>query len=167
MKCIHCHRKAVLLRGQTIYCGIHARIKQMRYDAKQKRKSVPTMDELLSLAMAVTQRAMRCECCDRTMNWLLREGHSTVVTLQHDRSGRFRLICFACNTRHSKHPGDSFYEIPKGSKKCFGCGAVKPHSEFHRNRASRDGMQTRCRECQKVADIKRHHKRRELAKCES
>ncbi len=155
MKCMHCDSEAVLLRGQTIYCGMHGRLFQMRYCAKQKKKAVPTKDELLAMALEVVGNGMNCQCCERTMNWLLREGHSTVVTLQHDRSGAFRLICFACNTRHFKHPGDTFYEIPKGSKKCFGCNVVKKYSDFYRNAASRDGMQSQCRDCQRESQENR------------
>ena len=36
---------------------------------------------------------------------------------------------------------------PEGSKYCPGCTEVKPHSEWNRNRASRDGWASYCRPC--------------------
>lgn len=120
----------------------------MRYDAKHKNKAVPTRMELESLALQIKADDMRCPCCRRTLHWLGRDGISSVVTLQHDTNGDFRLICHACNTRHSKHPGDSFYEVMPGERRCFGCGDIKRKSEFYKNRAARDGLQTLCKECQ-------------------
>jgi hypothetical protein len=52
------------------------------------------------------------------MNWWLTEGSSTVITLQHDRDGTIRLICKGCNSRHHLHPGDSYYQMPRGHKRC-------------------------------------------------
>lgn len=35
----------------------------------------------------------------------------------------------------------------EATKKCAGCGQVKPLSEFNRNRRNKDGLQDRCRQC--------------------
>ena len=32
-------------------------------------------------------------------------------------------------------------------KRCPGCGETKPHSEFSKNKAQRDGLQTHCKQC--------------------
>jgi hypothetical protein len=34
-----------------------------------------------------------------------------------------------------------------GMKLCGGCNTRKPLEEFHRNKAARDGRQTRCKPC--------------------
>lgn len=36
------------------------------------------------------------------------------------------------------------------TKKCTVCSTVKPKSEFNRNKVKSDGLQTRCRDCQKT-----------------
>jgi 5-methylcytosine-specific restriction endonuclease McrA len=35
-------------------------------------------------------------------------------------------------------------------KRCSRCGETKPHSEFHKQKRSRDGLQSYCRECTKA-----------------
>jgi hypothetical protein len=37
-------------------------------------------------------------------------------------------------------------------KRCPRCGIVKPYSEFHANKARRDGLQTYCKPCRAVID---------------
>jgi hypothetical protein len=37
--------------------------------------------------------------------------------------------------------------VPDGHKVCPGCGLVRPAEQFHRNRATRDGLQPYCRGC--------------------
>lgn len=37
-------------------------------------------------------------------------------------------------------------------KRCSGCGETKPYSEFHKNRARRDGLQGYCKPCRAVID---------------
>lgn len=39
----------------------------------------------------------------------------------------------------------------KGSKECTGCDTVKPVSEFYKNRAAKDGLQTWCKPCMRGA----------------
>lgn len=36
-------------------------------------------------------------------------------------------------------------------KTCTRCGETKPVAEFHRNRTRRDGLQSRCKVCQRAA----------------
>lgn len=45
-------------------------------------------------------------------------------------------------------------------KRCARCGLVKSISEFHRNRARRDGLQTYCKACRAVIDHERYERRR-------
>ena len=99
----------------------------MGYKAKADGKAVPA----LAWLEANVPEGMVCPCCHRTMNWLRKDGGSTCITLQHDRDGTMRLICFGCNSRHSHMPGDSFYQLPSGTKKCHYCGEIKPDAEFY------------------------------------
>jgi len=50
--------------------------------------------------------------------------------------------------------------VPPGHKRCPGCGEIKAHSEWHRNRRSRDGFADRCKECRKQRQRVEHLKRK-------
>lgn len=50
-------------------------------------------------------------------------------------------------------------EVPPGHKLCRGCGEVKPHSAWHRNKSASDGLSTRCKECTVVQGRAGHLKR--------
>ena len=41
-------------------------------------------------------------------------------------------------------------------KRCGWCGQLKPPAEFHRNRATKDGLQNKCRLCN-IAVAKQFH----------
>jgi hypothetical protein len=135
--------------GNARYCDRHYRFASMRASAKRDGKSVPSWDELESL----TPNGLLC-LCGRTMNWRAKDGASTVITLQHDRDGKHRLICLACNTRHAQHPGDSFYQLPAGHKRCQDCSRVLPVEAFSLDRSRPIGRKSYCRECANV----RHEK---------
>ncbi len=45
-------------------------------------------------------------------------------------------------------------------KRCSRCGEIKPYSEFHKNRARRDGLQTYCKSCRAVIDHDLYERRR-------
>lgn len=131
-------------RGKSYYCAKHLRLIQMNADAKQNGKQAPSFAELESLI----PQDMKCSACARTMNWLRTGGMSTQVTLQHDRSGQIRLICFGCNTRHASLPGDLLYEIPKGHRYCPGCHLIKSESSFWQRKSKRrDVFIPRCKDC--------------------
>jgi hypothetical protein len=121
------------------------RFRQMRTIAKHRGKSVPSMEEL----EALLPLDMNCPICKRAMNWRSAEGRSTVITLQHDRSGAHRLICHACNTRHAKMAGDSFYALPADHKRCPKCESIKPISEFWKDRSGERWKDTYayCKSC--------------------
>lgn len=130
-RCSRCDELATKKRNQTNFCVRHYRIKQMIDDAKIDKKLVPTHAEMESLVDDVVRREMVCEVCSRKMNWLRKDGHSTMMTLQHDRSGKLRLICLRCNVRHQWCPGDLFYDMPSGHKFCRVCKAIKPFEDFY------------------------------------
>ncbi|WP_406212558.1 endonuclease VII domain-containing protein [Streptomyces decoyicus] len=50
-------------------------------------------------------------------------------------------------------------DFPPGHKLCRTCGEVKPHSEWHRNATSSDGLSTRCKACRAVQSRAGHLKR--------
>lgn len=39
--------------------------------------------------------------------------------------------------------------VPEGHKYCPGCATVRPHTEWHRNKRSRDGLASYCRICRR------------------
>jgi NMD protein affecting ribosome stability and mRNA decay len=49
--------------------------------------------------------------------------------------------------------------VPTGHKFCRECGAVKPHSDWSRNRSSSDGFAVYCKECKARRDRLRYFKR--------
>lgn len=159
-KCSQCSEPATKSRNQTYYCTIHYRIKQMRDDAKIDNKSVPSWEELLVLASRLVKEGMTCQVCGRQMNWLRGEGIKTVVTLQHDRSGDYRLICLSCNSRHQHCSGDSFYSIPEGQKSCTACKIVKPLAEFYRHKSNPCGVRSECKACSIASATARNNRRK-------
>lgn len=40
------------------------------------------------------------------------------------------------------------------TKFCHKCGSEKPHNEFNKSSSKKDGLQSSCRECQKITDRK-------------
>jgi len=89
-----------------------------------------------------------CPVCGRKVNWLSKEGSSTVITLQHDRGGRMRLLCLSCNSRHASFDGDSFYEADDSRRVCPDCKRSLPLEEFSKDNSGRwYNINTYCREC--------------------
>jgi hypothetical protein len=130
----------------------------MRNRAQNMGKTVPSKEALLALIDKLISQGMKCIGCDRVMRWLGNKGESSLVTLQHDRNGDFRLICLGCNTRHAYHPGDTFYDVKPGEKICNGCGKVKGVSEFNKDLTRPGGLRSCCRDCQKIRNARRNRK---------
>lgn len=130
------------------YCSKHFRFMQMRWHAKRYGKTVPSFEELESLVPI----DMRCRHCNQSMNWLQTDGKRTQITLQHDRNGTHRLICFSCNARHAFMPGDLFYALKAGERYCPRCKTVKLESDFNRdNKPQRTvKLATICKVCSKA-----------------
>lgn len=51
----------------------------------------------------------------------------------------------SCRTR--QYAMNASLRVPVDEKCCNACEVVKPASEFHASRASKDGLQSRCRDC--------------------
>jgi hypothetical protein len=145
-KCSRCGNESHIKQGNSRLCVVHYRFATMRSNARRHGKLVPTTQELEGM---IPDR-MICPTCSRTMNWLQKEGASTVVSLQHDRSGRMRLLCLACNTRHAQHSGDSFYDLGHGMKVCRRCKEAKPLSAFSQDRHKPIGRVSYCKPCASI-----------------
>lgn len=141
--CAWCPRVAFRKQGRQWLCVIHYRFQSMRTTAKRKGKSVPEYADLFNLIPP----DMACPACRRAMVWTQAEGAARVVTLQHNRDGSHALICLSCNTRHAALPGDSFYDLPDGHRRCPGCEQTLPVASFATDRARSSGLKTYCREC--------------------
>lgn len=141
--CAWCDEPAHIKQGRIWLCQKHYRFSSMRSTAKRDGKEVPSRNSLEAMVPA----PFVCGVCNREMNWLRDQGASTQATLQHDRSGEMRFLCHACNTRHAQHPGDSYYDLPEGSKRCAKCERILPHASFAKDRSRPLGLKSSCREC--------------------
>ena len=143
-KCRMCRRKGVIIQGDVLVCDRHYRFRQMRASARFNGKSVPSMEELRSLLPG----NMRCPLCNTKMIWRAIYGEKRrVITLQHDESGRHRLICLSCNSAHGSGPKDLIYKIKADEKHCRKCGKIKKKTKFGKNKRSINGRTASCREC--------------------
>lgn len=147
-RCAWCDEPAFRRSGRQMLCKKHIRFQQMRVNSKRHGKDTPSYLQLENLLSHLN--SFQCPTCNRPMNWMANEGHSTVITLQHDRSHkptRFRLLCLGCNVRHSVNPGDSFYDLPPKHKRCPMCGEVKPLGAFYKDSSRACGAKSKCKTC--------------------
>jgi hypothetical protein len=117
----------------------------MQCNARAAGKYVPTRAELESLAKTLIAKGMKCAPCGTIMQWKGSRSETHTVSLQHDRSGRIRLICRRCNSRHDDFPGDTFYKTPVGFAHCHRCKTTKPLADFYPERAG-----SCCKPCRKA-----------------
>lgn len=127
------------------------RVRQAINNSKSRGIAVPSFDKLSGMFAALGE-SPKCPVCERGMSLSLADGTKTkgeartsVVTVQHDRDGGFRLICFGCNLKHWTHDGDTFYKHGAGYRRCAYCGNVKPIAEFIREH--KDGREVREQYC--------------------
>lgn len=145
-KCKICGENSILYRNRTSRCAKHGRFYFMGYDANKDGKKVPTLAQLETYFSRLD--GMKCPHCHREMNWLRREGGSTILTLQHHRDGTMGLCCQACNNRHGKMDGDSFNSLKPGERECQACKKIKPFSDFWRAREHQyPGVSNKCKDC--------------------
>lgn len=126
--CKWCSAPSHIKQGHIWLCVKHYRFSSMRSVAKRHGKYVPGYEELELILNSLN--GFSCKDCLREMNWLSKEGQSTVISLQHYRSGLLGLVCRACNTRHARQEADTFCDIPKDSKRCPSCKEIKKLSCF-------------------------------------
>lgn len=141
--CSWCEQPSHIRQGRILLCAKHYRVSSMRANAKRNGKETPTREQIESMIPT----PFVCSCCHRPMTWLRELGTSQQATLQHDRNGEMRIICFACNTRHAHHPGDSFYGVPASHKRCPDCETNKPLDAFAVDRSRPIGRKSYCRQC--------------------
>ena len=142
-KCKWCESKAERKTGHIWLCIKHYRFVCMRASAKSRRKSVPTY-EMLEKMLPID---FCCSSCKRKMNWLSNLGTSTVITLQHDRSGAFRFLCLSCNVRHASMKDDAFYKVKPSFKFCSCCIQEKPKDDFYKRKGRWNGLNSYCKSC--------------------
>lgn len=145
LKCRWCDLGAEGKNGRIWLCKKHLRFSRMRHISKYRKKATPTLEWLED---SIPEN-MICPTCNRVMNWMSYEGRSTMITLQHDRSGELRLICHACNTRHAKQKDDEFYDIPMDRKRCPGCREIKSLDSFWKDNSGDKWKNTfaYCKQC--------------------
>lgn len=142
--CSLCKIPAVIKQGHQWLCVRHYRFRQMRSCARRRGKTVPSCQEL----ELMVPKNMQCPGCSRTMVWRSKEGPATVISLQHDRSGKMRMLCRSCNTRHAAFMGDSFYTHDQTKRVCPRCKQLLDWNHFSTDRTPRwKNKNTYCRQC--------------------
>lgn len=149
--CLWCSRPGHRFRGHRWLCVRHTRMETMKNAAQKAGKRIPTWDELEKMIHDVEASGLKCPHCGIQMCWLMAEDKLRTLTLQHDRSGDLRILCFLCNIQHDDVPGDLFYEIPVGHKHCPQCRVVQPiDTQFYR--LSNGRLSSWCRSCRKAVN---------------
>lgn len=133
--------------AQRFACIKHHRLSRMRWQATRRGLYCPSFSELEGMLPL----DMKCPHCREAMEWSGEKAARNSITLQHDRSGGIRFLCFSCNSKHQKVPGDKFYEIGPDEKHCPACKQVLPIDQFYRKktvkRASFTPFLPRCKKC--------------------
>lgn len=145
--CCRCDAPATNRKQKTFYCEKHFRFLKMRGAASYSRKIVPTWEQLDQMLASLDE--MKCPHCKRAMTMRSGDDRSSVLTLQHYRSGELGFLCFSCNVRHGQYAGDSFMQMPLGHKTCPRCKILKPYDGFYRAWTSKkfDNRTTYCKAC--------------------
>ncbi len=158
-----CGEPSVMQRGARPLCGLHYRFQQMRATAQRRGKSVPTVAELSELL----PKDMRCQDCGSRMNWLVRDGRLTAITLQHYRDGTLGLVCLSCNVKHGLFPDDSYRKIAPlfktrdGEKLCTRCLTPRAVADFHLDKRAERRLKAWCKQCS--AEVSREYWKRKSA----
>lgn len=151
MKCYICGNFSINRHGRSNRCEKHHRFIQMQKTAKADGKYVPSIYEIEDLV----PKDMKCNDCNCLMHWVDDENRSSGAVLQHYRDGSLGIVCLSCNTKHGFMPGDSYKEVPNGSKLCRHCKTIKPLSMFS---LRKDGKVpypvTKCKSCSHDALVK-------------
>jgi len=95
----------------------------------------------------------------------------TAVILPAPQSGSFRaLLCGGCTRRalrgrRALDPRVALSTVGLRGKLCAHCGRVCPRTAqyWHRNRQTRDGLHTWCKECKSLDDRRRRRRQRRAA----
>ena len=133
MRCKWCNSEAYCRQGHIWLCKKHYRFQQMRVTAKRHNKVPPSYEWL---EQTWGEIGWHCPVCKRKVNWLSKEGTCTVITLQHDRNGKMRFLCFSCNMRHASFSDDSFYTADPNRKVCTICKKSLPLDMFATDRGA-------------------------------
>ena len=130
--------------------GVHysknknSRLHQMRSGAKVGGKYIPSIEELEEMLVALD--GFNCPHCGVPFNWTMKEGGSSTICIQHDRSGGIRFLCFSCNNKHARYENDDFYTVPLDCKRCPICRVVKKSINFYKRVSG--NLYSYCKVCQ-------------------
>lgn len=148
MKCRRCDAR----RFRSTLCRKHYRLAYMGYMSRHRGKRAPSIGALEKLV----PNPFDCPVCSRPMIWTCRKLTGRVVTIQHDASGRIRLICMSCNARHAGFVGDKLYRLRDGFKFCSQCKRSRPQSEFYKS--ARGYFLSACRDCGRTMARQRYQR---------
>jgi len=145
---IGCKKKAVKhLNKNTYYCAKHYRFVTIKMGCAQRGSYNPSYEELEKLLSDLD--GFKCPVCGRKMGWFRSSSGGRTISIQHDHSGRIRLMCIWCNGRH-RGIGDVIYSLQKDESFCCRCRAIKRKSEFSIiERHGRKVPYSYCKECQR------------------
>jgi len=144
MKCYICGDTAIKRHGRANRCEKHHRFIQMQKTARQDGKYVPSIYEIEKIVPV----DMKCVDCGCLMHWIDDGNRSTGAVLQHYRNGTLGIVCLSCNTKHGAMPGDSYKEVPVGSKLCRACKTIKPLDMFGKRMDGKKPYPTsKCKSC--------------------
>lgn len=148
---------------QYSFCLKHHRLSQMARAANAKYVSRGweriTGDQVERLFVdSFPDGNVACPVCNLQMLWTGDRGR--VISIQHNNVEQtLSFLCLSCNTRAGK--GDPYFPTLKikrkkkklptkpGKKRCPACLKQKSYSSFHRNKNTRDGYFSRCKQCRK------------------
>jgi hypothetical protein len=150
MKCYICGGNSIVRHGRKNTCEKHNRFLQMQRAAKSDKKYVPSIYEIEKLIPF----DMKCGDCNREMFFTAADGQSQscCAVLQHYRDGTLAITCMSCNTKHGQMVGDSYRDVPIGSKLCITCKTIKPLSMFCVRRDSKvEYPMSKCKQCNHAA----------------
>lgn len=161
-KCSICPLDGYRKSGNQMLCQMHYRMRDMRSKAKQNGKAIPSRELISQMVQSVINDGLRCPHCKVKMNWLARDGRMRVLSLQHDRSGGFRILCLLCNMRHAAVRDDLFYEVKPGYRWCGKCDQILEMVKFQKSERPR-GCKTYCKRCSNSISAKWKMKNRKQA----
>lgn len=125
---------------------LRTRFRCMQRRAEKSGKYVPTTAELGALFDQIED--MKCPSCLQTMTLFgPSKSRGNRISLQHDHSGRIRLVCLSCNVGHGQSgAGDAYFDIPSGKKYCPNCRKIKDRTDFQKSQ--QHGHRVYCVVCQ-------------------
>lgn len=159
----NCNNIGVKKHAKQIYCWLCYRFFQMMSNAKRRKKSVLTWNQMIKMLPA----RMKCPSCNKTMVWHKSQKRlKDVITLQHNNDSKILFICYSCNSAHGNIKlGDKYLDISNNEKYCPKCDQILNKKEFYLLRRSRDSLYYLCKKCVKLNRDEACKKRKNKGLC--